>query len=73
MRWPHRGKVNDERRTMIQLEPIEAIEARLREAADTLCACSNHGSETGRGAEWGIVRAEPEMEPLNEGPSRTRP
>ena len=30
-------------------------------------------SETGRGVEWGIVRAKPRMEALNEGPSRTGP
>ena len=30
-------------------------------------------SETGRGVEWGIVRAKPRMEALNEGSSRTGP
>ena len=32
---------------------------------------TGEASETGRGIEWGIVRAKPRMEALNEGPSRT--
>ena len=34
---------------------------------------TGEASETGRGVEWGIVRAKPQMEALNEGPSRTGP
>ena len=32
---------------------------------------TGEASETGRGVEWGIVRAKLRMEALNEGPSRT--
>ena len=32
---------------------------------------TGEASETGRGVEWSIVRAKPQMEALNEGPSRT--
>ena len=34
---------------------------------------TGEASETGRGIEWGIVRAKPQMEALHEGPSRTGP
>ena len=34
---------------------------------------TGEASETGRGVEWGIVRAKPRMEALNEGASRTGP
>ena len=34
---------------------------------------TGEASETGHGVEWGIVRAKPQMEALNEGASRTGP
>ncbi len=34
---------------------------------------TGEASETGHGVEWGIVGARPQMEALNEGPSRTGP